>query len=209
MWTLCCKLYVQKFRYRLGEERQFCSFGSDGKMPCGRQDLKIISRGLQIDLSHNLSLRMPILSSPRAFFESSLLIMFLVSSIEVVPRVTCLWSKERVRVILRLFPFPIYFLLFTPNFLSLWLCLRKGHAELGQVWIFGIFYWKNSFGNEIEWHHNFSRFLRARKFPVEARHNRAKFGTSLKSGYRVTACKKCLHFLIYVRFAVTPLPLIQ
>ena len=51
-------------------------------MPCVRQDLKIILRGLQMDLSHNLSMRILILSSPQALFESSLLMMFLISSTE-------------------------------------------------------------------------------------------------------------------------------
>ena len=50
-------------------------------MPCIRQDLKIILRGLQMDLSHNLSMRILIISSPWALFESSLL-MFLISSTE-------------------------------------------------------------------------------------------------------------------------------
>ena len=49
-------------------------------MSCVRQDLKIILRGLQMDLSHNLSMRILIISSPWTLFESSLLIMFLISS---------------------------------------------------------------------------------------------------------------------------------
>ena len=47
-----------------------------------REDLKIILRGLQMDLSHNLSMRILIISSPWTLFESSLLIMFLISSTE-------------------------------------------------------------------------------------------------------------------------------
>ena len=34
----------------------FAFFHSDGKMPCVRHDLKIILRGLQMDLSHNLTM---------------------------------------------------------------------------------------------------------------------------------------------------------
>ena len=51
-------------------------------MPCVRQDLKVILRGLQMDLSHNLSMRILIISSQWALFESSLLMMFLISSTE-------------------------------------------------------------------------------------------------------------------------------
>ena len=55
---------------------------SGGKMPFVWQHLKIIRGGLQKDLSHNLSMQILIISSPWALFESSLLIMILVSSIE-------------------------------------------------------------------------------------------------------------------------------
>ena len=58
----------------------FAFFHSDGKMHCVRQDFKIILRGLQMDLSRNLSMPILIISSPRTLFESSLLIMFLISS---------------------------------------------------------------------------------------------------------------------------------
>ena len=51
-------------------------------MPCVRPDLKIILRGLQMDISHNLSMQILIISSPWALFESSLLVMFLISSTE-------------------------------------------------------------------------------------------------------------------------------
>ena len=44
------------------------------------QNLKIILRGLQMELSHNLSMRILIISLPWSLFESSLLIMFLISS---------------------------------------------------------------------------------------------------------------------------------
>ena len=49
-------------------------------MPCVRQVLEKI-RDLKLDLSHNLSMRILIISSPWTLFESSLL-MLLISSIE-------------------------------------------------------------------------------------------------------------------------------
>ena len=55
---------------------------SDRKIPYARQDLKIILRDLQMGLSHNLSMRILIISSRWASFESSLLILFLISSVE-------------------------------------------------------------------------------------------------------------------------------
>ena len=60
-------------------------FHSDGKMSCVRQDLKIILRGLQMESSHNSSMRILVISSPWALFESSLLIMFMISSTEKAP----------------------------------------------------------------------------------------------------------------------------
>ena len=53
----------------------FAFFHSDGKMPCVRQDLKIILRDLQMDLSHNWSKKILILLSLWALFESGLLIL--------------------------------------------------------------------------------------------------------------------------------------
>ena len=50
-------------------------------MPCARRELKIVLGGLQMDLSHNFSIQILIISTPGALFESSLLI-FLISSIE-------------------------------------------------------------------------------------------------------------------------------
>ena len=61
---------------------KFAFFHSDGKIPCVRQDLKTISRGFQMDLSHNLSIRILIISSVWASLGWSLLIMFLISSTE-------------------------------------------------------------------------------------------------------------------------------
>ena len=60
----------------------FAFFHSDGKMPCIRQDLKTMLSGLKKDLSHNSSMQVLIIPSPWALFESSLLIMFLISSTE-------------------------------------------------------------------------------------------------------------------------------
>ena len=60
----------------------FAFFHSDGKMPSVKQDLKIILSGLRMDLSHNFNMRILIISSPWALFESSLLIMFLISFTE-------------------------------------------------------------------------------------------------------------------------------
>ena len=57
----------------------FPFFHSDGKTPCVNQDLKLILWGLQMDLSHNLSMRILIISSPWALLERSLLMMFLIS----------------------------------------------------------------------------------------------------------------------------------
>ena len=59
-------------------------------MPCARQNLKIILRALEIDLSHNLSIRILIISWPWAYMSlyyhelilSSLLTTFLTFSIE-------------------------------------------------------------------------------------------------------------------------------
>ena len=52
------------------------------KIPFVRQVLKIMQRGLQMEVSHNLSIRILITSPPWALFESSLLIMFLIFSTE-------------------------------------------------------------------------------------------------------------------------------
>ena len=38
-----------------------------------------------------------------------------------------------------------------------------------------IFHWRNHLCDKTEWSHNFSQFLRARKFLLVARHNRASF----------------------------------
>ena len=63
----------------------FAFFHPDGKIPCARQDLKIILRGFQVDLTHNLIMQILIVkSSPPTSAESSLLIIFLISSIEKV-----------------------------------------------------------------------------------------------------------------------------
>ena len=59
----------------------FPSSHSDEKMSSVRHDLKIVLRGLQMELSHNLNMPILIISSPWALFESSLL-MFLISSTE-------------------------------------------------------------------------------------------------------------------------------
>ena len=48
-------------------------FHSDGKMPCVRQDLKIIWKSLRMDLSHNLSTQILVTLSPWALFTSRLL----------------------------------------------------------------------------------------------------------------------------------------
>ena len=47
---------------------KFAFFHSDGKKPCVRQDLKLILTGLQRDLSYDLSMRILIISSPRAIY---------------------------------------------------------------------------------------------------------------------------------------------
>ena len=63
----------------------FAFFHSDGKIRCVRQDLKIILRDFQVDLTHNVIMQILIVkSSPPASAESSLLIIFLISSIEKV-----------------------------------------------------------------------------------------------------------------------------
>ena len=51
-------------------------------MPCVRQDLRITLRGLQMDLLHSLSKWILIISSRWALFESSLLVIPLLSSTE-------------------------------------------------------------------------------------------------------------------------------
>ena len=76
-----------------------------------------------------------------------------------------------------------------------------------QVCIFEILLWKNSFCDKAESHHNFSHFSRTRKFPLVARHSRAKFGIHLKSCSRVTASKGMLTIQLYMGIvAVTPPP---
>ena len=50
-------------------------------MSCVRQNMKIILKGLQMDVSNNLSMRILIISPLWALFESSFLIMSLISSI--------------------------------------------------------------------------------------------------------------------------------
>lgn len=50
---------------------------------------------------------------------------------------------------------------------------KKIHAELRQLWIWGIFHWRNGFCGKIEWHHNFLQF---ENFLI-VRHNWAKFDT--------------------------------
>ena len=49
--------------------------------------------------------------------------------------------------------------------------------RLAKCEFWGCFTEKNGFYDEIEWHHNFLRFLKARKFPIVAIHIRGKFGT--------------------------------
>ena len=48
------------------------------------------------------------------------------------------------------------------------------HAASGQVWIFGVFHWKNGFYDEIEWRDNF--VLEGKNISIVPRYNRAKFG---------------------------------
>ena len=60
--------------------QQLLFFHSYGKMRV-RQDLKIILRCLQMDLSHNVSMQILTISSPWALFKSSFLVFF-ISSIE-------------------------------------------------------------------------------------------------------------------------------
>ena len=78
------------FFYFLSIGTTFAFFHSHGEKPRVRQDLKIILWGLQMDLSHNLSTQMLIISSLWVLFESSFLIMFLISS----ERFFCDQTKE-------------------------------------------------------------------------------------------------------------------
>ena len=74
------------FFYFLSIGTTFAFFHSHGKKPRVRQDLKIILWGL----SHNLSIQILIISSLWDLFESSFLIMFLISS----ERFFCDQTKE-------------------------------------------------------------------------------------------------------------------
>ena len=70
--TLLVVLFCELVRHRL--------FPFLGKLPCVKQDLKIILRGLQMDLSLNLSMWILIISQPWALFGKNLLIMFSILS---------------------------------------------------------------------------------------------------------------------------------
>ena len=66
------------------------------------------------------------------------------------------------------------------------------------MWIFGTFYWRNGFCDEVEWHYNFSHFSRARTFPLGPRKNQVKFGIYQKNRFQKQPPKECSLFY-YIR----------
>ena len=91
METSCYKYYVRKLCYGLGKERQVCSFLTHClslflwigvTLAFFHSDLKIISRGLQVDIWNNISMGIMIILSSWASFESSLVITFVISFME-------------------------------------------------------------------------------------------------------------------------------
>ena len=71
----------------------FAFFHSLGVFPLSKQDWKINFRGLQIEVSHILIIRILIISCPWALFGSRFLIIFRISSVEksIVDRDSCVF----------------------------------------------------------------------------------------------------------------------